>query len=241
MARSLKPQVLDTLVDSKKSLRVDLKLDRNTMEFFAQVSGTSPVIRAKAFDELKRKVRLEMERHQPYVWRHEIWVVAYQRHGGVRPDSAHGGMHSSSHRDPPDLDWPVVGVFFSKHEVADIPRDPLLRNQYDIVEREFCEPGQARDAERDEVYGVKPCFHPENTRVLPYTPELWAALEALQARILTARRQLFALLERDDLEATLKKLADGHGVPLLVAGPADENESESDVKMPQDDLDRSPR
>lgn len=211
MPRPLKPQEVDRLRFPDKGITVAIMLDRNNLDFFAQLTPAHPVIRAKNADDLKREVRLAAKEYRPFVWRREIWIDAKEPHGR--------GRHFLD--DPPDMGVAVVGLEYDRHWVADVPATPADLGRADrkrIVERPWRDEGDEGDPDDltlrlDTHYGG-----PTRKYVVPYTPNTWAALQAIEARILTARKQLFDLLGGPDLPAPLDGLGRVAGTLLLGPG-----------------------
>lgn len=194
MARKLKPHKIDEYRDHKSGRLIDIMFDRNTHDFFADVSGVE--VRDETKKGCVQKVRVESDRQNQFEWKNVIHVRCDV---GDRWNSVKSG---------------AVALYFTRHRIA-----KRLDGRWNEHHCYFHYLEEGHEGGIHPMFGGGPSLKDyrgatesdpdKGVFVLPYSDEVWEGLCEVQRRIDVLRKQLQQLLGSDQVVPLLANLQQG--------------------------------
>lgn len=214
MGRHLKPLKVEDFIDMKRRIQVDLMLDRNTKQFFAEVQLEK--IEAPSIEQLREKVREKVAMWTPLEWRRVIEIEV-------------GG-------EPNESSWAyrkTIGEHKAQVEVEFCRLELAQGMDGDWMQRPFAEDLNEDKREQQEHQPLKfaeSCARWRMEKHVPFSDAAWLTLIEIDKAIHSARERLKKLCDPKEggrLLATYQPPA----VRQLIAAAA-----QADEEIPADEL-----
>lgn len=213
MARQLKPQSIGEYDERETHTRVELFLDRNTHEFFANFAGTRYESNSKGelIGHLQKAIRASLN----IEWKSLIEVrrlePAHYSFGDRSADPAFVGFRLNRYHYGQLADGTWVAV---QWQTQDHLRIGLRRNF-----------GWERNKEFNPPCSIQGHAGLSDTFYLPYDEVSWMALNQLVENIRAVRRTLDGMLASEDgIGQLVQAIADGMGMKMkMLSVPGEEN------------------
>lgn len=217
MARQLKLQQIDILVDHDTGERAKLYFDRNNNTFVGIV-GTEEY-RDNTANGCKAKTREALKAFKPYAWKPYIFIDE------VADRTFYGGNGSGNHvyrvklsfefwrnemAQKQDGHW--LERPFLEDWVADSDREPQRRymgEPYIPTPEDIAEAKAVNKKAREDGSDIKTSGYKDQQsssdifRILPYSSEVWLALKTMHTKLGIFRDQLDELTKSKDFETKL--------------------------------------
>ncbi len=212
------------VTDERSGVTVDVVLDAQTGLFEAKVPGYPTTILGHELGKVVSETARILRAAQEYQWKPSI-VVDVGRDGNFweeRPlgDDLRHSTHQSGGCVTKRLEA-ALAVRFYRLEIAPKPGDParfVCRPHLDDVTAEDKDTPSWRRKDategREKGSDVGDFLERSSATVMPYTPELWAAVQQAAADVLAVGMRLRELVKRPDILAEV-------GARLLLAGTAE--------------------
>lgn len=233
--------VVKRVTDERSGITVDVVLDAQTGLFEAKVPGYPTTILGPDFATVVAETERILRAAQEYQWKPSI-VVDVGRDGGFwaedrpgRPNDDVRHTHLQRGGCVVDVTEAALAMRYYRVEIAPKPGDPAR-----FVCRPHMEDVEAEDAgkeswvpkhatlHREKGHDVGDFLERSSAVVMPYTPELWAAVEQAAEDVLAVGKRLRELVKRPDLLAKVgSRLLLASAPDTIPALPAPDQEGEA--------------
>lgn len=195
--RQLKPTQVDVVINGKTGISTSIFLDRNCLDFFSKVGDLE--IRAASATECKEKTREALTKFGGFAWQRVIEASV----------DGQENWHTNK-RDGLTRHFKLAGSFCRFERALKFGLETSVRSKW--LKRPFLEDLNEYDREAVDDTGNELLFASEwwdsttNQRIdgndvpmlVPYTPELWDALLAIENTIEKARLHIGTLFDNEN-------------------------------------------
>lgn len=208
--RALKPQKVADVRSASGRLRLDVYLDRNSLDFFAEAGGKT--VRGATIDECKKLARQLATDMETFSWEPFIEIelkddsrTIHMRNGRY-DTTVRAGLELSFRRFERALSPGETDKYVTRQHTADFLASSPSASA--VKERE-----QNRRTDNFWAY--------EEHRYIPYSEEVWQGLLRIQQVLDALRARVDEMMKDDDVIGLLTGIG-RNGMPLLPAGSADD-------------------